>query len=510
MKQSDDLFKVVKSMSKSEKRYFKIFAKQHQLKEGNKYVYLFDLIDHQDQYDDKAITKKFLKTYSKTNMSSIKYYLNNLIMRSLRAFHEDKTLDRKIDNLFQDIHILYERGLFDQCLEILNQLSQAIIKSGSHLNYFRLGWWNFVILNKYPFNKKNLKRREQFYDSQLTTLEEIESDIAYQKALTKVQYTLYQRGLSRNKTDQEEVEQLISSTVGNKLSQFISPMGKIAFHQIHLLKNNDLRDFESFFTHAQAAMKTYSDNKGIVGGTLDHILAHSNYLSACRLAKKFNLFEEGLENMKKLGTQSKEIEGYIQELTINLELSYLIEKGDFEKGKKVIDSKIQLIKLLSGQKVRPHNRLVAQVAMIYFGLGDYSTALDWLNMRLKDDAIDIRQDLLVVYRLIHLVIHYELGNVLIIPYLIKSIKRKLIIDNAFYELEQEVLLCFKKIAKEDGRSATSHLTDLKKKLQQIIVQDEQLNTPLKTFDLLSWIESKISNKSFQDVVTQKFQSNLPN
>ena len=41
------IFNIIKSLSMNEKRYFKIYCKQHVLNGQNKYVLLFDLIDQQ-------------------------------------------------------------------------------------------------------------------------------------------------------------------------------------------------------------------------------------------------------------------------------------------------------------------------------------------------------------------------------------------------------------------------------------------------------------------------------
>ena len=53
MKTSDNLFKLVKSLSKSEKGYFKKYANFHVRNEQNNYTKIFDAIDNQKEYDEK-------------------------------------------------------------------------------------------------------------------------------------------------------------------------------------------------------------------------------------------------------------------------------------------------------------------------------------------------------------------------------------------------------------------------------------------------------------------------
>ena len=69
MKGKDDLYRLIKAMSKSEKRYFSIDANKSG-KEGAKYLKLFRAINDLEEWDDVKLKKKF-----KTNLSSDKKYL---------------------------------------------------------------------------------------------------------------------------------------------------------------------------------------------------------------------------------------------------------------------------------------------------------------------------------------------------------------------------------------------------------------------------------------------------
>ena len=52
---SHKLFNLVKSLSGSEKRYFKLFVNKNQTGKDNKYILLFDALDTQENYDDEAL-----------------------------------------------------------------------------------------------------------------------------------------------------------------------------------------------------------------------------------------------------------------------------------------------------------------------------------------------------------------------------------------------------------------------------------------------------------------------
>ena len=57
MKKNEHLFYLIKSLSKAEKRHFKIFTDSED--KNKNYILLFDEIDKQIIYDEKIIKKKF-------------------------------------------------------------------------------------------------------------------------------------------------------------------------------------------------------------------------------------------------------------------------------------------------------------------------------------------------------------------------------------------------------------------------------------------------------------------
>ena len=85
MRGKDDLFHLIKAMSKSEKRYFTLDAKKSG-KEGAKYLSLFQMINGMDEYNEAK-----LKTKIKKNLSSDKGYLYEAILRSMRDYRSAKS-----------------------------------------------------------------------------------------------------------------------------------------------------------------------------------------------------------------------------------------------------------------------------------------------------------------------------------------------------------------------------------------------------------------------------------
>jgi len=126
------IFKVIKSMTMNEKRYFKIFCKQHTLGSQNKYVLLFDLIDNLKDFDEKHIKEELKKNdYSNKYFSSDINYLMRILLKSLNEFHSEKTCDLKIKQNLISIEILFYKGLYEECLHLITKTKRIKLANES-------------------------------------------------------------------------------------------------------------------------------------------------------------------------------------------------------------------------------------------------------------------------------------------------------------------------------------------------------------------------------------------
>ncbi|MBI3258901.1 MAG: hypothetical protein HYZ54_05435 [Ignavibacteriae bacterium] len=88
MKSSDDLFRLVKSLTSAEKGYFKKYTAKHIIGDKNDYTILFTILDKMDEWDEELLKRRLAKFGFSHRISSVKNYLNKLILESLRAFYQ--------------------------------------------------------------------------------------------------------------------------------------------------------------------------------------------------------------------------------------------------------------------------------------------------------------------------------------------------------------------------------------------------------------------------------------
>ncbi|MGZ3862365.1 MAG: hypothetical protein ACXVPN_03390 [Bacteroidia bacterium] len=127
-----DLHQLIHSLEKSEKRYFTLFAQRHVIGKENKYLLLYNILEKQKQYNERRLKTALGERGIYTNLSAEKAYLKELILKSLKHFHEKNFIDSILYDKLIQIEILYEKGLFKMGYELI---LKALELSGKHEKY---------------------------------------------------------------------------------------------------------------------------------------------------------------------------------------------------------------------------------------------------------------------------------------------------------------------------------------------------------------------------------------
>src|SRR5204862_3352732 len=113
-----------------------------------------------------------------------------------------------------------------------------------------------------------------------------------------------------------------------------------------------------------------------------------------------------------------------------------ITLGEFEKGILLVP-KIEAGLLRYGERLSPVRRayFCFNIAVLYFGAEKYSVALKWINRLLNDNTVNESQDIHCFAEIFNIIIHLELKNQDLLPYVAKSLHRYLNARNRVYKFE---------------------------------------------------------------------------
>jgi hypothetical protein len=114
----DSLFLLIKSLTKAEKRSFKLFITHYQASGDKVSLLLFNAIDSMEDYNESSVKKKLSKglpTIEK--LGNAKSYLYKQILKNLKNSISDDSSEVKLNNYLLEINILYKKELFKDCLD---------------------------------------------------------------------------------------------------------------------------------------------------------------------------------------------------------------------------------------------------------------------------------------------------------------------------------------------------------------------------------------------------------
>ncbi|MEC8832221.1 MAG: hypothetical protein VX772_07665, partial [Bacteroidota bacterium] len=123
----DALFVLVKSLSKSEKRQFKLYVGRLGVNTDAKFLALFNLLDKMRKYDEKQILDSGI--VKKSQLSNLKAHLYKQILVSLRLNPVNQNVRIQIREQLDFATILYQKGLYKQSLKILEKAKSFAIEN---------------------------------------------------------------------------------------------------------------------------------------------------------------------------------------------------------------------------------------------------------------------------------------------------------------------------------------------------------------------------------------------
>jgi tetratricopeptide (TPR) repeat protein len=143
-----------------------------------------------------------------------------------------------------------------------------------------------------------------------------------------------------------------------------------------------------------------------------------------------------------------------------------------------------------------------KIACMYFGAGNYDTAIDYLN-KIINQKVDLRSDLQCYARLLHLIAHYEIGNFQLLEYLTKSVYRFMAKMQNLSVVEEEIFKFLRKALTVNANKIKPEFEKLLAKLKQF--ENKRFETRAFMYlDVISWLESKLNNVAVQEIIKGKY------
>lgn len=500
MSASTHLFQLIKSLSQSEKRYFKIFSS---FQAGNKvYLELFDAIAKQKEYDEKKLKDKLkIKAFA-----TAKNYLYSLIMRSLRSQQQDKNISLELKDLLKDIEILFQKGLYEQSLKLLvkaKKLAQAYEKFPLLLEIYQL---EHLIANV-SINTAQHKQIFENNNKEVTnTIAAFKEQMEHRKVINLLIYKRSTRGkMVRSESDKKEVYERARLFLNEKPETLLSYKTGMFHHNIKELYYYSINDMEGAYQNSKNSIRHLESNPALLSQELNnYMFALNNLMNAQMSLHKYEEIKSSLDKLKSIPATTPIEKARIFGFYASKEIIYLAHTGRYKEGLESVPVIEEQLVLYKDKIHKPAcYAIYSNIEELYIVCGKFKQALYWNNKILNDPKIESFHDFYSNARISEIVIHYELENIEKVQSLIKSYYQFLIKNKGKYKYENSLIRFFKNLINiSDQQDLQKEFTRFHKELLELAGNPYE-NHAFDFFDLTSWLESKIENRPFAAIMKEK-------
>lgn len=488
MKPSDELHQLIKNLSMSEKRYFKIYSSKHVIAGENNYIRLFDAIEKQEEYNEPKIKTIFGKETFISHLPSEKHYLYNHVLDSLNAFHKDRTFLTRYCNIIMTIEILYHKGLFDQCKKLIKK-AKAEAYSLEKFSILKLiVRWEILLYIK----DEDVKKLYESFDEELRILDVIKLSSVLMRIAFKIQIEMY-KGKVSSSFIKEKLEEL---------KEHYPPKKEVNSFWARYYYHSSLGLIYSIENKAAQRLTCYREINALLENNKQFIvdLPHIYQSNNNNLVNLMFAMEKYDEVMPMLYKQRSFMQTYkIKNPTLSKmvfihthesELFLLYKQGETKEGValiKKIESELKKISLLFSPALFD---LFFMMAVITFCEEDHRSAIKWLNKILNTEReMNIRIEQRINTRLLYLIVLYEKEDLFFDNHY-QSTKRFLSQEKK-HQGSLKTLEAIRLIW--DGKASAQKKEKLKQLHKKLKAERNKAKADSidKQFDFVEWIGSKI-------------------
>ncbi|QQR87578.1 MAG: hypothetical protein IPJ76_04955 [Flavobacteriales bacterium] len=504
MKPSTELHDLIRSLNKSEKRFFKLHST---LQSGPKnYIKIFDAVDKQEVYDEDALRKLFAKEVFIRHFPSEKNHLYKLILKALRAYYAESNVSSILKQEIKNIEILYQKALYTECNKVLHRAKRLAKDNERFYYWFELLNWEKMLLEEAYESGEFTKDLDALIEEEREVIEKLRNLAAYHILYSKINYVFRSGGYVRSDEEHAMVEEISEHQLIKGKNTALSHRAATICYYTQGFCQWAKRDWKTSlekFTKVRSILDAHPHIKADLTKryirTLQYIILGQIELEDFKSARENIKLMRSLKGQE--GFQGIDID--VQTFTASsiAELHLFARMGEHKKALELVPAILHGMEDL-GQRLSKEYEIEFwfNLAVVHFGAGEVNKSLFWLNKVLNDPEPTLRQDIFAYARLFNLVVHYELGNYDLLEYIVRSTQRFLSKRHRALEVEVALIDHIKKAARSQKPNARREMfVSLNEKLLELF-KDPNQSLVLKYFDFLAWTRAKIEEVPFSDAV----------
>ncbi|NJB35823.1 MULTISPECIES: hypothetical protein [Flavobacteriaceae] len=502
----DTLFILIKSLSKSEKRQFKLYVGRLGVNTDAKFLALFNLLDKMKSYNEKQILESGI--VKKAQLSNLKAHLYKQILISLRLNPVNQNIRVQIREQLDFATILYQKGLYKQSLKLLDKAKTMAIENEEKNVAYEIVELEKIIETQYitrsiPDRADELARQAKDLSRQNVVTSKL-SNLSLQLygMMLKVGYV-------RNDKDLKLVKEYFEAHLPEYKIEDLDFREKLWLYKAHLWYSFLTQDFLSAYKYSTKWVELfYSNHEMIYLNPVFYLKGNHYLLESLFYVKYRSLFKETLQKLEdtvanKSFPKNDNVTSlaflYINSNKLNLHFF----EGTFESGLYLVNVVEYGIRKHKDRIDEHHVMLLYyKIACLYFGVGDNKNCIAYLKRIINNKNLKMREDLMCFARVLSLVAHYEAGMDYHLEVQLKNTYKFLLKMNDLHAVQKEMIKFLRNLGE-------IYPTDLKAEFQKLyneLKKYEDHPYEKRAFlylDILSWLESHLQNRPVSEIIREK-------
>jgi hypothetical protein len=494
---SEDLFKLIKSLNKGEKRNFKLLAGLLASEKDKKYIELFDVIDRQEVYNEAKILRLMKDLYG-GQLAVGKHYLYRLILKSLVHYRNDA--GSELGNLTEQIRVLVEKDLCTQAHKLLRKgIAEAMALEDFTAHYVLLQLHVDLLLRN-PHDRRLAEKMQEIAAEKISVVERIQNLDMYR--MLGQQMFLFTR--SRHEAREIPHPELLASIQTNPFLQeptmAKSNRARIEYHAIRRKLCSYHGDLNGAIAEAEQLLAHYDAHPQLKEEFIRQYFAEVSNL--CTYLLRIGEMEAAFVKMEEF----KQFRNAYPKARVDFFLLYYvvfiaaaIHVGEPERAVGMVPEIEVESAALEDKIPKSHGMwLHFLLASAFLMVGKPRAALHWVNKVLDENRSEVRVDLQCEARILNMLIHFDLGNYSVVESEFQSTRRFLEKNSHFSDFERLVIRGAKALATHVGGP------QYKEVLQSWMARyekwaAEERAVVVRSIDFEAWLVSKVSGQTMAEI-----------
>ncbi|TND07787.1 MAG: hypothetical protein FD123_2938 [Bacteroidetes bacterium] len=502
----DLVFDIIHSMSKNEKGFFRKYSRIHSGKDAKTYLLLFDVLDGMKTYDESELKKKALKFIPERLLPATKNYLKNNLVKTLRLFHEEISPEVEINNKLTSIEIFFRRRLKEHCRREIAATRRLIEAHELYRYLHQLAFWERQLLRNDPQSKESHAGSEILHREERANLDRLKNVVEIEALAERLYHITFSVGNIRNEETLQEIRAIFDHPLMQDENRPLTTCTKITYYNMHSKYGELVNDLPHVYDSLSKSIRLLHEREEFrQANTGKYIHALYNFMMVSIWLNRNDAYFEAYENFRNIpGTLKKSPSPTLLEvhrmLLLNIRIYYFSRNFLFDEiillhdvqGKNILQKKPAIY-------AHVHLETCCSFASALFATGNLKGALKWINKVINEARNDLRKDLLASMRLLNLLVHYELGNDVLLLYEIRSTERYLAKIGRKEKSETSLVKFIRLLLEYPGekKNRQADLNMIYEETASLRNHDFEKNA-FQDIDLVPWMKAKVNGTDYTE------------